>query len=433
MRTLFSRFCKDRQGQFGLIFALSSVPVLAAGGLAIDLTRALQVRADLEAQADAAVLGVLAPNSDTVKAAMGMSGNGRVAVGATDMKRLTKGQQTGDLSETANAFDGFVTKNGRILTAQITFTQTVPTSLLRIIGQDSFTVSGTATATLQTQSFMDFYMLLDNTPSMGVGATPADVNKLVKATPDACAFACHIVKNGIEDPKSYYNLARKIGAMTRIDVVALATGALMDEARSQLQFANQFRMAAYTFGEKAEDVKLQKVAALSADLASVKGKTQSIKLMSIPYNNYNNDQQTSFDSALTKISEEIDTPGTGASISDREKIVFFVSDGVGDSYKPSTCTKKTTGGRCQEPIDITYCQKLKDRGIRIAVLYTTYLPLPTNDWYKDWIKPFQGEISTRMQACASPGLFFEVSPTQGIGDAMKALFYRVIQSPHLTT
>ncbi|MGO7206637.1 hypothetical protein ACCT30_36870, partial [Rhizobium ruizarguesonis] len=116
-----------------------------------------------------------------------------------------------------------------------------------------------------------------------------------------------------------------------------------------------------------------------------------------------------------------------------EKILFFVSDGVGDSYKPSGCTKKTTGGRCQEPIDTSFCKPLKDRGVKIAVLYTTYLPLPSNDWYNTWIKPFQSEVPTKMQACASPGFYFEVTPTEGITDAMKALFLKVIRAPRITS
>ncbi|SIQ09979.1 Putative Flp pilus-assembly TadE/G-like [Rhizobium sp. RU20A] len=436
MSLTFSNFWKDRGGNFAMLFALTAVPVVGAAGLSVDFARVLKAQYDLRAQADTAALGVLAANSETVKAAMAMKGDGIVAVGSDAMARLAKGQRDDkpdELGQQIMPFTGTVTKNGRTLTAEISYSLEIPTTLLRILGKDAITVSGTASAQLQTQSFMDFYMLLDNTPSMGVGATPADIDKLVNATPDQCAFACHIVDNGKDDKNSYYNLARKIGATIRIDVVAQATASLMDEAKAQMQFAQQFRMAAYTFGEKAEDLKLQKVASLTSNLTSVKKKTDSIKLMSIPYQGYDNDQQTSFDNALTKISAEIGKPGTGASTSDREKIVFFVSDGVGDSYKPSTCTKKTTGGRCQEPIDITYCKALKDRGIRIAVLYTTYLPLPTNGWYNDWIKPFQGEIAGRMEACASPGLFFEVSPTEGIDAAMKALFHRVIQSPHLTT
>ena len=63
------------------------------------------------------------------------------------------------------------------------------------------------------------------------------------------------------------------------------------------------------------------------------------------------------------------------------------------------------------------CTAIKNRGIKIAVLYTTYLALPTNSWYNTWIAPFNAgpynpsvnsEIAANMQSCASPGLYFEV-------------------------
>jgi hypothetical protein len=74
----------------------------------------------------------------------------------------------------------------------------------------------------------------------------------------------------------------------------------------------------------------------------------------------------------------------------------------------------------------------KNRGIKIAVLYTTYLPLPTNPWYNTWIAPFQSEIATKMQSCASPDLYFEVSPSQGVSDAMNALFKKALAEARIT-
>ena len=93
--------------------------------------------------------------------------------------------------------------------------------------------------------------------------------------------------------------------------------------------------------------------------------------------------------------------------------------------------------RCQEPLSVSLCTAIKNRGIKIAVLYTTYLPLPTNAWYTTWIAPFsdsngEGKIAANMQACASPGLYFEVSPSQGIADAMTALFKKTVTEAHLT-
>lgn len=87
----------------------------------------------------------------------------------------------------------------------------------------------------------------------------------------------------------------------------------------------------------------------------------------------------------------------------------------------------------QEPIDIRLCNALKAENYKIAVLYTTYLPLPTNGWYNTWIAPFQNEIPTKMQACASDGLYFEVTPTQGIEEAMSALFMKIVTQPRITS
>ncbi len=456
MRILKKLFA-DRAGNFAIMGAIAIVPILGSAGMAVDFSRAMDLKSKLQDAADMAVLGSIAERSAGVAQAVGMTTNGPVPLSEAEAEAFFKAQSGGALSGVAeegtevekaasqdvklDLVKASVTKDGKDIKAKLTYQVTLKTSFLRIIGKDSITVSGSASAVYQTQSFMDFYMLLDNTPSMGVAATPADVDKMIAATKNVsdagsrnCAFACHIVaENGDINANSNYFVAKTNGVAIRIDVVAKAVKALTDEAERQQSYANQFRMAAYTFGETAQDVKLLKVAELTADLSKVKTGTQNIKLMSIPYQGYNNDQQTSFDSALTKINAEISAPGSGTTSANPEKVVFFVSDGVGDSNKPKGCTKKLTGSRCQEPIDITYCKTLKDRGIKIAVLYTTYLPLPNNSWYNSWIAPFQTEIGTRMQDCASPGFYFEVSPTQGIETAMKALFNKVIRTPRLTS
>lgn len=453
---LLKKLFADRTGNFAIMGAIAIVPILGCAGMAVDFSRAMELKSRLQNAADAAVLGSIAEKSAGVAQAVGMTSDGPVPLSEAEAVALFNAQaeakksalqEAGIEKEKVEAEDmkldlvqAKVTKNGKDINAQLTYQATLKTSFLRIIGKQSITVAGSAKAVFQSQSFMDFYMLLDNTPSMGVAATPADVDKMILATKSVadsgsrnCAFACHIVsEKGVIDTTSNYFVAKAKGVAIRIDVVAKAVKALTDEAERQQSYSNQFRMAAYTFGETAQDVKLLKVADLSADLSKVRTGTQNIKLMSIPYQGYNNDQQTSFDSALTKISAEISAPGNGTTSANPEKVVFFVSDGVGDSNKPKTCTKKLTGTRCQEPIDITYCQALKDRGIKIAVLYTTYLPLPNNNWYNSWIKPFQSEIGTRMQACASPGFYFEVSPTEGIETAMKTLFNKVVRTPRLT-
>jgi hypothetical protein len=193
-------------------------------------------------------------------------------------------------------------------------------------------------------------------------------------------------------------------------------------------------VAIYTFGSSGNNPNLTQITPLTDDLQKAQEKAARIDLMTTPHQGFNNDQMTSLDNALTNVGKKIGPPGPGMNSTAPQKWVFLVSDGVGDSAKPATeCTEKTTGGRCQEPIDIRYCEKLKERGIKIAVLYTTYLPLPDNDWYNDWIKPFQSDIGPRMQACATPGYYFEVSPTEGISAAMDKLFRKIVLTPRITS
>ncbi|TCS09010.1 pilus assembly protein TadG-related protein [Rhizobium sp. BK418] len=427
MGILPSTFLADRSGNFGIMTALLMVPLVGTAGLALDYAHALSLRTQLYAAADAAAVGSVSEKADAVQAAMTMPGNGTISVAQTDARNIFFSQMSGELTSIPVELKIDVTKTANKLNSLVSFTASVPTTFMHVLGQDTITISGTATAEYQTASFMDFYILLDNTPSMGVGATPADVSKLEAKT--GCAFACH----QMDASTNNYTIAKSLGVAMRIDVVRQATQALTDTAKNERVSADQFRMGVYTFGTKAEDAKLTTISGLTSDLTKVKNYTDAVDLMTIPYQNYNSDQLTSFDGAMTQMNTIIDPAGDGTSNISPEKILFFVADGVGDSYKPSTCTKKTTGGRCQEPIDTSFCKPLKDRGVKIAVLYTTYLPLPSNPWYNDWIKPFQSEIPTRMAACASPGLYFEVSPTQGIADAMKELFLKVIRAPRITS
>ena len=69
------------------------------------------------------------------------------------------------------------------------------------------------------------------------------------------------------------------------------------------------------------------------------------------------------------------------------------------------------------------CYALKDRGIKVAVLYTTYLPIPTDAIWNQAINPvFAKNIGPNLKACATEGLFFEVKPTDDMAASMSALF-----------
>ncbi|QOZ29286.1 TadE/TadG family type IV pilus assembly protein [Bradyrhizobium sp. CCBAU 51753] len=442
MRTLtrtISRFRRDRSGNIAIIFGLVALPALVAVGCAVDYTRANQIRTKLISAADAASVGSIAKASPGFIAAGAMTSDGPVAAGNDDATKIFNGNIFNQTGFTLNSVTPAVTKSGGTLTAKVQFSADVPTMFLGVIGSSKITVTGTSTSTATMPLYIDFYLLLDNSPSMGVAATPADVTTMVNNTSDKCAFACH----DYNDANNYYNLAKKLGVTTRIDVLRSATQQLMDTAASTATYSNQYRMAIYDFGASSATIGLRALFTLSTSLSSAKTAAGNIDLMGVYGNNdsYTADKDTQFSTVLPAISNAISAPGPGTS-SSPQKYLFFVSDGVADEPN-AACLKPITGSnRCQSPIDPALCTAIKNRGIKIAVLYTTYLQLPTNAWYMSWIDPFnQGpfgpspnsQIAQNMQACASPGFYFEVSPTQGIADAMTALFKKAVADARISS
>ncbi|MDN5000709.1 TadE/TadG family type IV pilus assembly protein [Bradyrhizobium sp. GCM10027634] len=445
LRTLTRRFVRDNSGNIAVIFAIACVPLITVIGCAIDYSRATQTRSKLQAAADAASVGSIAKASAAFAAAGSMTSDGPIPAGATDAQNIFDANRANLTGYTLNSVTPTVVKSGSTVTSTVTYSANINTMFLGLIGKSGLTVTGTSTSTVNMPLYVDFYLLLDNSPSMGVAATPTDVTKMVNNTSDKCAFACH----DLSTSNNYYNLAKTLGVTTRIDVLRQATQNLMDTAAATETYSNQFRMAIYDFGASSATIGLRALFSLSSSLSSAKSAAGAIDLMGVYGNNdaYTADKDTQFSNVFPAINTAISSPGAGTSAAPM-KYLFFVSDGVADESNTAclkTMYNSTFGNispRCQSPLNPALCKTLKDRGVKVAVLYTTYLQLPTNTWYMAWIDPFNkgpygpspnSEIAQNMQACASPGLYFEVSPTQGISDAMNALFKKAVADARIAS
>jgi Flp pilus assembly protein TadG len=438
MRVLVGRLLPDRRGNFGMILALLMAPLAMAMGVALDFGYALSIRSQIQNAADSAAVGALSEQSAGVIAALSQGLTGELEVAKQDADRLLRAnlesKALGYLSDQTIVIE----RRGLTLTSRVEVTALVPTSFLGMFGRRTTTVSVVAEGSFVPAKYIDFHMMLDNSPSMGLGATTEDINKLIYATrnmsKDAnCGFACH-VQGSTSD---YYTLAKTIGVTTRIQMVAKAAQAMLETAEKNRRYQDQYRMAVYSLGAKAAQAGLTKISDLSSNLDAVRAAAGTIDLMSVPKHESPN-MQTDLLGSLTSLKTVIGNSGSGSGSADRQKVLFLVSDGVEDVKRPSGCLKKViTGdsnnnGRCQQPLDTTACQAIKANGVSIAVLYTTYQPLDSNGWYNEYIKPFRPEIGANMKACASDGLYFEVSPSQGIEEAMTALFLKIINMPRLT-
>src|SRR6185437_12405781 len=180
-------------------------------------------------------------------------------------------------------------------------------------------------------------------------------------------------------------------------------------------------------------------------------KVNNIALMPVLYQNCvvstscNTDYGTDIAGALTSLNSIMPAPGLGSNATGDtpQEVVFLVTDGVEDKIS-TTCPNATfaSNHRCQQPLDTTMCTTIKNRGIKIAILYTEYLQLInlgpshniTDNWYKSWVDPYDepqsstGTIAKNLQACASPGFFSDVQTGGNITQALTDLFIKVASS-----
>jgi Flp pilus assembly protein TadG len=408
-RQALYRFLRDDAGNLSAIFALTLVPVLGLIGVGIDYSTAAKYKATLNSIADSASLSAVTP------AMLSQTDTASVSAATSTFNAQTSGLSgIGAVTLTVTTQD-----QGLQRTVTVNYSTTVKVLFGGLVGRSTLSIAGSSQSTASVPPNIDFYLLLDNSPSMAIAATTAGINTMVAATPDQCAFACHESDTA---PLDYYGLARILGVTLRMDLVAQATQNLMSTAQSTASSTNAaYRAAIYTF-----NIGFNTITSLTSSLSSAKSQAANIEIYEVPYQNWNNDTITDYTDAMNEINTIMPNPGNGTNVKGDtpQEVLFIVTDGVED---------ETVGGnRVQSLMNPSYCTTIKNRGIRIAVLYTQYLPLPTNAWYNSYIAPFQPNIGSNMQSCASPGLFFQVTTDQDISTAMIALFDTAVATAHLT-
>ncbi|MDI7773949.1 pilus assembly protein [Asticcacaulis sp. EMRT-3] len=424
---------RNRAGSTIIMVALALPVIFLAVGGAIDFSRVLQLRGELQDAADVASVGSVAVNSKAFKLAL-TQGDGEISQGSQQAASIFE-SDLHPAPELSNiTLNATVSKAATVITSLVTVSANYKPYIIGLFGFNSLPLSVTSKSSSTIPPYIDFYLLLDNTPSMGLGATTADINKLVAATANKssdqnCAFACHLSGPGASS--DYYTLAKSLGVTMRIDVVREATQNLMTTASNTETLPGQYRMALYDFGTAADAISqtaptAYMISALNSNLTQSASDAGKIDLMTVPAQNYNSDRQTNFTSMLASMNSIIPASGDGTSAVSTQKVLFMVSDGLNDGYDCSA-----SGCRRIAPLDASQCTALKNRGVRIAMLYTTYLLLPQNQnsFFDSNVRKYltpTDQIATSMQACASPGLFFAVGPDQGISEAMTALFNKVV-------
>lgn len=430
VRSQAAEFQNDTHGTIAVFFGLILIALTAFIGFAIDFGDAFRMRQLMWSAADSASLSAVSSGTAAYNAAVAQIGDGEVPAA----ERLAEHEFYASMEA---QYPGLgrplatskVVKTGGSITSTIEFSAQVPSHFLQLLGHQTIPVSGHATAVNGTAAFIDFYLLLDNSPSMGIAATQNDIDTL-KAATGGCAFACH--ETDMAPGTDNYGIAKRLGVSTRIDVLREATQKLMDTAAATATVPDQYQMSIDTF-----NISTHSITALTPNLARAKADAAAIDLMIVPRQSWNDDRDTNFEVALEDATRKVPASDSGVDAAHTQKVVFFVTDGVADQDLNTVQTIVAGANnipdntRIIQVLNSGLCNTMKAKGIKVAVIYTANNPIP--GWWQQHVGPFATEINPHLKDCATPGYFFEVAPNQGIDQAMKELFLKAVNDAKISS
>jgi Flp pilus assembly protein TadG len=207
LRALVSRFHNDSRGNVAVIFTIALVPIVAATGCAVDYSLATGMKAKLQSAADAASVASISQKSPGYVAAAQMTGNGPVAAGITDANNIFNGNMSAVAGFSNLTLTSTVTKTG--ITLNVQFSANVPVVFIKVLGYQTLPVTGYSKATASLPPYLDFYLTLDVSGSMGLPSTSTEAVRMQSINPDnfvqyptGCTLACHFapLKSACVDP-----------------------------------------------------------------------------------------------------------------------------------------------------------------------------------------------------------------------------------------
>ncbi len=402
VRALRSR---RRSGAAALLFALVLLPVLGFIGLAIDFGFLSMAQARLNLAADAAVL-----QASTVAANAFQTGTPNyLALGQAAGLKWFNAQAGTTSGLTYGAPQLTLTQVGGVFSASLTYQGSLTTTLAAIFGVATFPVNGQSTATITVGGYADIAILMDDSSSMGIGATPTAMSQLAAvaaASPlkswdqnQACGFGCHWDANS----NDFYGLARSHNIPLRIDVLNQAVQTVITTLIAQNT------KSLYSIGLYAFNTVFTTIYAMNSNLSGALAAQQAV---TVPIANPSNQADTNFPLAMNSITPILGVSGNGATAASPRKFLFLVTDGVADY-------NNTSNQRVISPMLASNCSAAKANGITILVLYTQYYPITTNAYYNQHVAPIASSVVTDLQECASsPQYFFAATDPASIQAAM---------------
>ena len=440
-----SRRCaRDASGNFTILFAFTAPVLILFIGMGIDYWVGLSDKSRMDTAADAAAIAAV----NGAKAFFAAN-SGAMSGTALSNAAISAGIALGDKVFAADMGSTLLvqpvtpaitmTYSDLTFNSSVTWSGQAATHFGPLIGISNIAIAGSAAATASLPKYLDFYVVVDTSGSMGIPTSSADQRLLMASNPDnaieeangyvgGCQFACHFV--GYQG----FNYSQANNLPLKLNSVGNAVQALLTTATSSKVISNQYRVGIYPFIENAVQA-----APLSADFTTANSVAGNLAnyLDQGTANGGMGSGGTHFENLWPDVSPYMQTAGTGASSSSTLPFIILVTDGVDNNQIYTPANKSWTGSQPQTPAT-TFCTDAKEAGYTVAVLLIPYVPIvdPEHIWndedyvVNDLINT--NSISPAMQSCASNGYFFSAATAADINNAMLTIFYQAVGSARLT-
>ena len=171
-----ARLLRSRNGNVSMMYALVAPVLVFGAGAAIDYGRAAQIYTKLNAAADAAALAALTPAMLQHPATTAQS------AAVSMFNGLTKGIPGLTAGATQVTVTITVGSTALVRNVEVNYATSVNTIFAQVLGVSALPVQGVSEASAQVPPNIDFYVLLDNSPSMALPATTAGITKMESLT-----------------------------------------------------------------------------------------------------------------------------------------------------------------------------------------------------------------------------------------------------------
>lgn len=418
LKCQLGNFWRAASGNVTTLFALSSTMLFIVSGAAIDYGRLTNIKNAYTSAADSAVLGAIASAVTAEKASGGKGDSEAVKKIVAAAENAGKGIWTSNIAnlglEAGSEPKISVTKTGNVWRAKLSVDETVRTSFMGAVGITSnniHIVSDSSSEVGKTREFWDYSIVVDDSSSMGLGATPAVMSAMMANSKIKCSFACHYDSSGKSDT---FATARAAGYKLRIDLVDEAVDGMVNTMKDA-EVDENITGALYGMNNN-----IDKLVMPTTDLQSIAD--HDIKIALTPSSSGN----TNYRASMNALTGMVGKAGDGSSKSKPLKAVFIVTDGVHDTVAPeSNATKLISKDHYDGPMDPAFCSKMKENGVLVGVLYIDYY---VQAGYEGYISGFKSQMLPNLQGCASEGLFFNATSPEGITAAMQDMLVATLKA-----